>query len=295
MKKKTILITGSSGFIGYLFLKRSLEDGYKIIDILRDKNKKNKKLLYLRKKYKFSYKSIFFSDLKTLKNKLNNKKIDYFINFATLYKNSHSHDDIPNFINSNVLFPVIITDIIFRNVKKIINFGTMMQHVDGKNYDPKNFYASTKSAFEMILQFYTSQNKTIKFYNLKFYESFDKKDSRKKLIPQLLKNFKKNLITKIISKRLELNIIHTQDIFNSIKLILNRNIKSGTYCLKSKKNVNIFDLIKNVNKNSKKKIKVKYLSQSMIKPNRSMFKILPKWRPMYNIQKEIEKNFYENN
>ena len=33
----------------------------------------------------------------------------------------------------------------------------------------------------------------------------------------------------------------------------------------------------------------------MIKPNRSMFKILPKWKPMYNIQKEIEKNFYENN
>ena len=112
LKKKTILITGSSGFIGYLFLKRSLGDGYKIIDILRDKNKKNKKLLYLRKKYKSSYKSIFFSDLKTLKNKLNNKKIDFFINFATLYKNSHSHEDIPNFINSNVLFPVIITDII---------------------------------------------------------------------------------------------------------------------------------------------------------------------------------------
>ena len=43
-------MTGSSGFIGYLFLKRSLEDGYKIIDILRDKNKKIKKITLFKKK-----------------------------------------------------------------------------------------------------------------------------------------------------------------------------------------------------------------------------------------------------
>ena len=66
------------------------------------------------------------------------QKIDFFINFATLYKNDHTHFEISKFIRSNIYFPTIITDSIFLKVKKIINFGTMMQHSDGKTYSPKN-------------------------------------------------------------------------------------------------------------------------------------------------------------
>lgn len=291
MKKKTILITGSSGFIGNFFLKKSLEENFKIVDILREKNKRNKNLISLRKKYKSSYQSIFFSDLNQIKKKLKNKKIDYFINFATLYKNSHRHNEITKFINANVIFPTIVLDIIVPKVKKIINFGTMMQHLDGKNYYPKNFYASTKSAFEMIMNYYTTKNKSLKFYNLKFYESFSEEDYRKKLIPQLLRNYKKNCYTKIISKNLELNIIHLEDIVNSISIALNKNIKSGTYCLINKKNIKIDKLIKNINKKLKKKIKVKYLNHSKIVPSKSKLKILPNWKPMYDIQKKIKDKF----
>lgn len=291
MKKKTILLTGSSGFIGNFFLKKSLKNKFKIIDILREKNKKNKNLIFLRKKYKSSYQSIFFSNLNQIKSRLKDKKIDYFINFATLYKNSHKHNEITKFIDANIIFPTIVLDAIFPKVKKIINFGTMMQHIDGKNYYPKNFYASTKSAFEMIMSYYTTKNKNLKFYNLKFYESFSEEDYRKKLIPQLLRNYKKNCYTKIISKNLELNIIHLEDIVNSISLALNKNIKSGTYCLINKKNIKIDKLIKNINKKSKKKIKVKYLNHLKIAPSKSKLKILPNWEPMYDIQKKIENKF----
>ena len=34
-----------------------------------------------------------------------------------------------------------------------------MQHLDGLNHTPKNFYASTKSSFEMILNYYAFKNK----------------------------------------------------------------------------------------------------------------------------------------
>ena len=61
-----------------------------------------------------------------------------------------------------------------------------MQHIDGKNYIPQNFYASTKSAFEMILNYFTQRNKQVKFYNLKFYESYSNLDKRKKLIPKAI-------------------------------------------------------------------------------------------------------------
>ena len=293
MKKKIILITGSSGFIGNLFLRSALKKGFFILDILRVKNKKNKILNDLRRKFPNTYNSIFFGEYRDLKKKLFNKKFDYFINFATLYKNNHSHDEIPQFIESNVTFPTILLDIIGSKIKKIINFGTMMQHVNSKNYVSKNFYASTKSAFEIIQNYFVNQNRNLKFYNLKFYESFDEFDTRKKLIPTLLKNFKKNKKTHIISKKLELNLIHSQDIINAIYILLKNNFKCGTYCLINSKNVKIDKLINNINKNSKKKIKIKYSNTKITKLKKINFKILPKWKYDKNIEKKILNQFYD--
>lgn len=295
MKKKIILLTGSSGFIGKIFLKNALFNGYEVLDILRKKNQNNQELKFLRKKYNQSYHSIFYSKTEELNYKLKNKKIDYFINFATLYKSNHSHKEIPSFINSNIIFPVTILDIIHSKVKKIINLGTMMQHTNGKDYIPKNFYASTKSGFEMILKFYTSRNKNLKFYNLKFFESFGEFDKRKKLIPTLIKNYKQNLQTKIISSKLELNIIHVNDIINGINISLQKNFKSGDYCLKHSKNIKINDLISKINKNLKRKIKIKFMSNKIEKKITNRIQILPSWKADLNLQKKIENKFYNEN
>jgi nucleoside-diphosphate-sugar epimerase len=289
--KKIILLTGSSGFLGKIFLKESLKRKYQVIDILRLKNKKNLELNKLRKYYQKSYKSIFFKNNNDLKKKILNLKIDFFINFATLYKNDHTNSDINNFINSNITFPTIIMDIIQKKVKKVINFGTMMQHLDGKNFMPKNFYASTKSALEMIFNYYLLSNKKLKLYNLKFYESFHEIDNRKKLIPILIKNYKKNLRTKIKSKNLKLNIIYADDIIKAIFILLNNNIKSGSYCLINKKNIHISNLIKKINKNLNKKIKIQFLNEKIDKMSLSKIKILDKWTPTTLIEKKITKIF----
>ena len=75
MKNKTILITGSSGFIGNFFLENALNKNFKIIDVLRFKNKNNKNLNKLRKKFKSSYKSIYYKIIL-------GKRIFEFINFT---------------------------------------------------------------------------------------------------------------------------------------------------------------------------------------------------------------------
>ncbi|MDC3089917.1 NAD-dependent epimerase/dehydratase family protein [Candidatus Pelagibacter sp.] len=290
--KKKLLITGSSGFVGNLFLKDALKNGYYVVDVLRDRNRKNKNLNHLRKIYPKLYKSIFYKKFKDINKKLKNKKFDSFINFATLYKNSHFNNEIQSFIDSNIVFPSVILDTIVVKVKKIINLGTMMQHIDGKNYIPQNFYASTKSAFEMICAYFIKENKHIKYYNLKFYESYSELDKRKKLIPTLHKNFKKNKTTEIITRNLELNVIHTDDLIKSIHLLLKRNIKSGNYCLKNNKNIKIKELIKSINRKSQKPLKVKFLGSNSIKPNKNFLKTLPNWKADITIQKKIEKYFY---
>ena len=291
MKKKTLLITGTSGFIGNLFLKNALKKGYDILDILRSNNKKNKDLNDLRKKYKKNYKSIFYSGYSDLSKKLRNKKIDYFINFATLYKNTHSYNEIPKFIDSNITFPTMLMDLVHLKTKKMINFGTMMQHSNGKDFNSKNLYGSTKSAFEIILDYYNFKNQKLKFYNLKFYESFDENDKRKKLIPTLIKNYKKNEKTTIISKKLELNLIHVKDIINAVNILLKNNLKSGTYCLKNVRNIKIKNLIKNINKKSKKELKIKFLDHKINKFNKNYFKILPNWSSDKNIEQKVINQF----
>lgn len=295
MNKKTLLITGTSGFIGYNFLKYILSKKYYVIDILRLKNKNNRKLNILRKEYPKNYKTIFFSNNHQLEKKIKKIKIDYFINFATLYKNNHNYKDIFNFVDSNILFPTLIYDLICNKIKKIINFGSMMQYKNSTKLTSQNLYAATKNSFEMINNYYQYKNKNISFYNLKLYESYGENDYRNKLIPTIIKNYRLNKVTKILSKKLELNIIHVNDIVNAIMILLNNNIKPGTYCLKQKKNIKIKKLIETLNTKLTKKIKIKYQNQYLEKVNRAPIEILPKWIPDDKLIKKIGLNFYNEN
>lgn len=291
MKRKNLLLTGTSGFVGYAFLKYALSQKFSVVDILRSKNKKNIRIKKLKSKYKKNYKTIFFSNYRQLSRKISKIKTDCFINFATLYKNNHNHEDIFSFVESNILFPSLIYDLVNKRTNLTINFGTMMQHTDGKNYTPKNFYASTKNAFEVIGNFYSLNNKKNKIYNLKLYESYGKNDKRKKLIPTLLKNYKKNKTTKILSKNLELNVIHVKDIIKAIMILLNNNIKPGSYCLRQNKNFKVSNLIKILNKDLSRKIKVKYYNNFIPKIKRSKIKKLPMWKPNNHIIKKIKSEF----
>ncbi len=290
MRKKTLLITGTTGFVGYKFLLFALSNNFLVIDILRKKNRKNKKIQKIKKAYPAKYNNIFFSNNKELSRKLKNIDADYFINFATLYGNSHSHNQIDDFIDSNISFPTLIYDLINNKIKKMINFGSMMQHAKDEKLVSKNFYAATKNAFEMIGNYYANINNKTKFYNIKFYESVGDNDARKKIIPTIINNYKKNIVTKILSKELSLNIIHTDDIINSIMVLLNNNIESGSYCIKNNHNIKISALINTINKGLNKKIKVKYGNKS-ITSNKNNLRILPKWKPIKNLESKIIKIF----
>tara|TARA_B100001778_G_C18340676_1_gene517365 strand:- start:222 stop:740 length:519 start_codon:yes stop_codon:yes gene_type:complete len=171
----------------------------------------------------------------------------------------------------------------------------MMQHKSSEKFESKNLYSATKNAFEMISNFYSYKEKNTKFYNLKLYESFGKNDNRKKLIPTIISNYKTKKTTIISSKNLELNIIHVNDIINALIILLNNNIKPGSYCLKNNKNIKISKLIENFNKNLKRKIKVKYLGKSVKKIPKSKIKKLPKWKPDNQLIKKIKLNFINEN
>ena len=267
---KKILLTGSTGFIGSELLK-NLSKNYKIYITLRKKTKKN-----------FIHKNIikiYFSSFQNLNDKIEKLKINTVIHCATHYVKKHDFKDIKKLSDSNILFGTIILENLEKmGVKTFINFSTVWENFNGKKDNYYNLYSAYKSSFKNIINFYKKKFGKTKFINLVISDTFGENDKRKKIINLLKINYKKRVITKLISKNLYMNLLNVIDINNAIRLILKKNYKSGTYLLKNESDFKVSDIIDGINKHSNKKIKIRWLSNNIIKEKTFKFKTLKNWK-----------------
>lgn len=278
--KTSILITGSTGFLGKN-LENSLINNYKIISIVKKtskkkiKNKKNLKIIY--------YKN--YSDLYT---KLKNVSCDYIIHCATYYKKKDEDNDMIDLINSNILFgSIILSKINSLKVKKFINITTNWENYNGKLNNPFNLYSATKIAFKNIVHYFQLKNKKIKFYNIYLSDTFGYMDNRKKIIPSMIKAFKENKKINLISANYYLNILNVQDFVNVISIIIKKNIKQGNYNLVNNKYIILKKIVEKLKE--KKEFKVRYISNKLIKEKIFKFKNNIQWQPKKsNINNLIE-------
>lgn len=176
---KKILITGSTGFIGTNIINYLLKKDFYIYDVLRSKNKENKKINKLKKNK--NYRPIFYKEFIELEKKLRPLKINTIINCATYYSTKNDAKTIENLVKTNIIFCSIVLEALHQNIKKFINFGSMMEYSKNNNFFPINFYAITKYFFQRIEKFYKLKNSKIKFYDLKLYETYGDHDKRKNL------------------------------------------------------------------------------------------------------------------
>ena len=271
-----ILLTGSTGFIGSQLLKNFTLNN-KVYVIIRKKNynSKNKNII-----------NIPFKDFDKLNKDLKKIKVDTVIHCATHYVKNHQYNDLKKLSESNILLGNIILENLQKmNVKKFINFSTVWTHYDGKEGNFFNLYSVYKQNFNNIINYYSKSLKKIKFFNLVISDTFGKGDKRKKLINILKKNYKKNRSTSIISKNLSMNLLNVSDIVLAVDQILRKNIKSGTYLLKNKKNFSVSKIIQKINRNLDKNIKIKWLSYKKIDEKLYNFNQLREWQPINsNIQ-----------
>ena len=277
---KKILLTGSTGFIGSELL-ADLSKNHKIYVILR----KNKKILKNKNVTK-----IIYSNFKNLNNKLSKLRINTIIHCATHYVKKHAFDDIQKLNISNILFGnVILENLKIMQVKKFINFSTVWENYDGKKGNYYNLYSAYKDSFLNIINYYKKKHSQIKFLNLVISDTFGQNDKRKKIINILKSNYKKKCKTKIISQNLYINLLNVTDIKNAIDLILKGRYESGTYSLQNNKLFKIKDIIWNVNKYQKQKIKIEWLSNKILKEKTYRFKPLKNWKPYNSKIKDVVK------
>ena len=271
---KTIIITGSSGFIGSNLV-NSLSKTNKLILLLRVK-KSSKKIKYIfNKNISFNY----FKNNIELKNILNKIKASSLIHCATHYIKNHQSNDISKIITSNIeLGTIILDNLNIMGVKNFINFSTVWEDYDGIKNNPNNLYAASKQAFEKIINYYQINNSKTNFYNLMISDTFGENDERQKLISILKKNISKKKTTIIASKNLFINLLNVSDIVSGISNLLRNKIKSGKYRLINNKKIKAIDLVQQIQKTKKSKIKIKWLSTKIINEKIYKYDSLPNWK-----------------
>ena len=263
---KKILLTGSTGFVGSAIL-NELSKNYIVYCLNRKKVKQSRK-----------YKNIYFKSYKDLNSKLRNIQADTVIHCATHYVKYHNIKDIKKLSDSNILFGNIILENLSKmKVKNFINFSSVWENYNGIKDNYFNLYSVYKRCFGNLLKYYEKNSQGINFYNLFISDTFGEADKRSKIINVLKKNYKKNLITKIISSKLYLNLLNIKDIVNSISVIIKN--KPGYYNLVNNKSYSMSQIINRINNKNNKKIKIKWLSKKQIKERIFKNKKLIGWMP----------------
>ena len=267
-----ILLTGSSGFIGSEILDQLSK---KNIIYITQRNKKN-----VNKKNNQNIKQIYFKNYDNLNFKLSKLKIDIVIHCATHYIKNHTSKDIKKLSESNILLGnIILENLRVMKVKKFIYFTTVWENYNSIKKNYFNLYAVYKSIFKEIISYYKKNLSSIKFYNLSISDTFGKIDKRKKIINILKLNYKKNKNTNILSKNLYLNLLNVEDIVDAVKILIKKNYKSEDFILKNSKNYSVKEIVDKINKNTKKKIKINWISNKIIKEKLLSSNKLKNWKP----------------
>ena len=289
---KNILITGATGFIGKHLLRRFVKNKeYKVTILVQDnsnldsiKNFKDKISIH---KYKSNYDSI---------DKLfKNSKFDYVCHLAAIFCYGHKPEDISNMINSNIKFGTFILEAMKKyGCKYFINTSTYWQNYQNQNYEPICLYASTKKAFEDIIDYYCMDQK-IKAISLKLYDVYGYDDHRNKLLNTLLTKQNNNSIN-LTKGEQKLYMVFIDDVIDAyqvaMKLIKKEKKKHSVYGVYGIEKHSLKDAIKIVQEVANKKFNIKFGAK-----NYNQFQImdsfginkLPRWNAKTSLKEGLKR------
>jgi nucleoside-diphosphate-sugar epimerase len=213
--KKTVLVTGATGFIGSQLVKHLLKHNYKVIILKRS-----------------------FSDTKRIENCLSQitaydidkcniekpfqdfGKIDAVVHAATA--TGRAKESIIEIFETNTAFPLKLLDAAKDfQTKKFINTDT---YVNKSNipYQDLGSYSLSKKHFQQWGKQVAETNKT-EFFNVRLEYVFGSGDYRNKLIPLAIEQFLSNASElKFTSGEQQRDFIHVEDVVLAYLLLLEK-------------------------------------------------------------------------
>ena len=210
MEKKTILLTGATGFLGSHLLESFISKKFNVIILKRSTSST------LRISHLFNKISFYDVDLlSSLDNIFVQNKVDIIVHTACSY--ARNNENLIEIINTNLLFGINLMELAIKfKVKTFINTGSLLPR-------DVNSYSLSKAQLSDWLKISSSK---IQVINLKIEHMYGPKDDNKKFLPwlidQMLNGTEKINLTSGIQKR---DFIYIDDVVAAYNLIINKSEK----------------------------------------------------------------------
>lgn len=304
---QNILISGSTGFIGSYLTEALIQNNYSVILLKRETSNTFRIDKLLDKVTSYDVDKVGIETI------FQENDINGIVHLSTYYVKSHLLEDIDGLVESNVTFPTKLLELSIKyNVNFFINTGTFFEYNFHSNpisektkKEPFNLYASTKLAFESMLQYY-ALNSNLNILTLKLSAPFGYNDNHK-LIPYLIKSVLNN--EKVILERgeQEWDFIYVKDVVSAyikaIKFCENtyRNVYEDILIGTGKKTSvkDIVNIINNLKGEKLITLEKEYPSNQIFETfvDNSKAKNLLQWLPQYSIEESLKEtyNLYKEN
>jgi len=230
MSKKTVLLTGATGFLGSNLLNKLLELEYDVIILKRTFSK-----LFRIEKH---INSIKFYDLDTciLETVFQENNIDIVLHTATQY--GRKEEQIIDIVESNLMLPLKLIGLAKNyGVKTFVNTDTLLDK-------RVSSYALSKKQFRNWLQFYANDMVCI---NISLEHFFGANDDQTKFVTYIIKNLINNVESLDLTLgNQERDFIYIDDVINAFIKILHNDYQNNgfrEYEIGSGKNIKIKDFI----------------------------------------------------
>ncbi len=186
MKSNTLMITGVTGYIGSRLLKKMMMAGWDVVAIVRSDSDQSQVDRLKREITVISYDF----HLPTLIKTMQNIQPQVVVHIASHYLATHNSDDIDQLIDGNIRYSTHLMQAVLESgVRKFINTSSFTQHRINQNFQPLSLYASTKQAFESIIEYY-SQMGNLQVITLELFDNYGPEDTRPKFLNALIKAYR---------------------------------------------------------------------------------------------------------
>ncbi len=289
-----ILISGSSGFIGYHLSKFLINKGYNVLGLDNHNNYyskkiKNKRLLFLKKKRKFSYFNVDLTNFKHLENIFLKNLPDIVFHLAGQPGVLYSFKNPKSYKLNNVVATKNICKLSLKyKVKKFFFASSSSVYGDQKKFPiketyitrPKNPYAISKLESEKIVKKTFNKSKT-NYLIFRFFSVYGPLGRPDMFIHKFLNYVKLNKTIKLFNNGLNYrDFTFIDDVIGTLYTALRKKIKKQTINICRSKPIQTIDIVRILKKTlNKKKIKInntKFVKGEMLKThgcNKKMRKI----------------------
>jgi nucleoside-diphosphate-sugar epimerase len=244
MTARKALVTGGTGFVGSTLVRRLVRDGWKVHLMVRA----NSGTVLI--KDVLDRVTLHEHDEKTecMLGILAETLPDVVFHLASLFLSEHASTDVSRLVQSNVLFGVQLAEAMTAHgVSALINTGTHWQHYENKPYSPVNLYASTKQAFEDILQYYV-ESRALRVITLKLFDTYGPNDPRPKLFSLLERIAREgNCLDMSLGEQM-IDLVHVEDAVQAYvvaadRLLLGKVQGHERYAVSSQSPLKLKDLV----------------------------------------------------